>query len=298
MLEAVDSFLLYLATERGLSDNYQLLVRRSLERFSAWCGRERGKRTVGEVATEDVEDYLRQRRGTDGIEASSMRLELVALKIFFRWLGLRGWRAGDPAEALLAPKLENRLPGTLNREEMRQLVESVQGEAVLDVRDRAMLELLYASGLRVSEITGARLEHLSLEEGWIRVTGKGSKTRLVPVGEAARQALERYLQGARVTLVKPKTASWVFLNRNGGKLTTARVWQIVKERAARAGLDAEKIYPHLLRHSFATHLLQGGADLRVIQEMLGHADIATTQIYTHVDDRGLKETHRKFHPRG
>jgi integrase/recombinase XerD len=160
-----------------------------------------------------------------------------------------------------------------------------------------MLELFYASGLRISEVTGARLENLNLDEGWVRITGKGNKTRLVPVGGAARDAVARWLEVARPKLVKPKTQGFVFLNRNGGKLTTARVWQIVKERTRLAGLDPARVHPHLLRHSFATHLLGNGADLRVIQEMLGHADISTTQVYTHVDQRRLKDTHRRFHPR-
>ena len=185
----------------------------------------------------------------------------------------------------------------MNHEEVRRLLEGISGTTPLDVRDKAIMELFYASGLRISEVTGARMENLSLEEGWIRITGKGKKTRLVPVGGAARDALDVYLDSARPKLVTKKTQSFVFLNRNGGKLTTARVWQIVKERAALAGLDPKKIHPHLLRHSFATHLLAGGADLRVIQEMLGHADIATTQIYTHVDQRRLRQTHKKFHPR-
>ncbi|TLD72080.1 tyrosine recombinase [Phragmitibacter flavus] len=297
MLDDVDAFLLHLATERGLSDNYQILVRRVLERFALWSRNERGKTSVAAVETVDLSDYLMHRKGTDGLAASSVRLELVALKIFFRWLNVRGKRVGDPADAILPPKLEQWLPDTLNEPQMKQLVESVSGDATLDIRDRAMLELMYASGLRVGEVTSTRLESLSLEEGWIRVTGKGNKTRLIPVGGAARDALQRYLDGSRPALVNAKTQSWIFLNRNGGKLTTARIWQIVKERSKLAGLDADKIYPHLLRHSFATHLLQGGADLRVIQEMLGHADISTTQIYTHVDQTRLKAVHHKFHPR-
>jgi integrase/recombinase XerD len=292
----IDSFLLHLATERGLSENYQLLVRRVLETFAAWCRRARDKREVADVATRDLSDYLAQRK-SDGLAASSLRIEVIALKIFFRWLAARGFRAGDPAEALLPPRTEQWLPETLSEPEIRRLLESVTGTTPLDARDHAMLELFYASGLRISEVTGARLENLSLEEGWIRVTGKGRKTRLVPVGGAACAALEVYLKSARVKLVRKKTESFVFLNRHGGRLTTARVWQIVKKRAELAGLEPARVHPHLLRHSFATHLLGHGADLRVIQEMLGHADIATTQIYTHVDQRRLKEAHRKFHPR-
>jgi len=293
----IDAFLLHLATERGLSDNYQLLVRRLLEAFAKWFEKKRGKDDVAAVETKDLTDYLAKRKGTDGVAASSLRIEVVVLKIFFRWLAMRNLRSGDPAEMLLSPRVEKLLPDTLNEKEVRKLLESVRGKETLDIRDRAILELFYSSGLRIGEIVTARLENLSLEEGWIRITGKGNKTRLVPVGGEAREAIEAYAGSARPKLVGKKTQSFIFLNRNGGKLTTARVWQIVKERAKLAGLDAKKIHPHLLRHSFATHLLNHGADLRVIQEMLGHADIATTQIYTHIDQKRLRDTHRKFHPR-
>lgn len=296
MTEEIDKFLLHLATERGLSANYQMIVRSVLENFAAWYEGERKKTMVAEVVTRELSDYLGFRK-LGGLAASSIRLELVALKIFFRWLAARGIREGDPAEQILPPRVEQYLPDTMNEQEVRQLLDSVTGQEPLDLRDRAILEIFYASGLRISEVVNARLENLSLEEGWVRVTGKGNKTRLVPVGQAARDALALYLESGRPMIVKPKTQSWVFLNRNGGRLTTARVWQIVKERAKLAGMDAARVYPHLLRHSFATHLLGHGADLRVIQEMLGHADIATTQIYTQVDQKRLKDTHRKFHPR-
>lgn len=296
MTAQIEAFILHLAAERGLSANYQLLVRQVLERFAAWAQRTRKRDAVDHVETQDITDYLGHRK-SDGIAASSLRIELVAMKVFFRWLAVRGMRVGDPAEPVLPPRVEVRLPDTLNEVDVQALLESVQGSEPLDIRDRAMLEIFYASGLRVSEVTGTRLENLNLDEGWVRVTGKGNKTRLVPVGAAARDAVRRWLEVARPKLVKPKTQSFIFLNRLGGKLTTARVWQIVKERTKLAGLDPAKVHPHLLRHSFATHLLGNGADLRVIQEMLGHADISTTQIYTHVDQRRLKETHRRFHPR-
>jgi integrase/recombinase XerD len=163
-------------------------------------------------------------------------------------------------------------------------------------RDRAILELLYSSGLRISELTNARLEQINLEDRFIRVTGKGNKTRVIPVGRKACEAINEYLEAERHNLVKPRTGSELFLSRRGQKLTTQRVWQIVKEIAELGAFDM-RIYPHLLRHSFATHLLSNGADLRIIQELLGHADISTTQIYTHVDQNRLKTIHKKFHPR-
>jgi integrase/recombinase XerD len=219
------------------------------------------------------------------------------MKIFFRHLAGKGAISADPAEPIDPPKLEKYLPETLNEPAVARLLESIDDARPLARRDRAILELLYASGLRASELTGARLENLFLEEGSIRVTGKGSKTRVVPVGKAAREAITAYLEGERPSLVSRRTGSEIFLSNRGMKLTATRIWQIVKERARLAGIDTN-VYPHLLRHSFATHLLGNGADLRVIQELLGHADIATTQIYTHVDQKRLRDIHRRFHPRG
>jgi len=295
MLTLIESFILHLATERGLSVNYQLLVRRVLEGLASWLKDHRQVENAAEVTTDMLTDYL-ARRKKEGLAASSARVELVAVKIFFRWLAARGKRVGDPAEAILPPRVEKHLPGTLNEESARQLVESIAGNSPLDRRDRAVLELFYASGLRLSELVNSRLENLSLEEGWIRVVGKGNKTRLCPVGGAARDALQAYLEFARPELVGPKSQSHVFLSIRGTNLTPARIRQVVEERAKAAGLGVH-VYPHLLRHSFATHLLNNGADLRVIQEMLGHADISTTQIYTHVDQKRLKQVHRQFHPR-
>jgi integrase/recombinase XerD len=226
-----------------------------------------------------------------------LRVELIAIKIFFRHLAGRGKISEDVAEQVDSPKLEKYLPETLNEPAVKQLLESVDDSRPLARRDRAILELLYASGLRVSELTGARLENLFLEESAIRITGKGNKTRVVPVGGAALKALEAYLNSERPQLVSRHTGSEIFLSKWGKKLSTTRIWQIVKERAKLAGIDSN-VYPHLLRHSFATHLLGNGADLRVIQELLGHADISTTQIYTHVDQKHLRDVHRKFHPRG
>lgn len=294
--ELIDGFILHLATERGLSVNYQLLVRRFLEAFASWFKVKHQSESPAAVTTDHIAAFLAQRK-KDGIAASSARIELIAIKIFFRWLTARKHIAADPADAILPPRQEKRLPHSLNEVEVQKLVESVNGAAPLDRRDRAILELFYASGVRLSELANAKLENLSLEEGWIRVTGKGSKTRLSPVGAAARDSLAAWLEHGRPALVKPKTQSYVFISRNGTRLTTARIQQIVKERAAMCGLDPARIHPHLLRHSFATHLLNNGADLRVIQEMLGHADISTTQIYTHVDQARLKDVHRRFHPR-
>ena len=293
MKEHVETFLAYLAIERGLSENYQLSTQRSLETFVDWVAKQGLE--LKAVEPGNITEYLAGRKRS-GLAAASVKLEAVALRIFFRFLAIKKILPQDPAENLPTPRIERYLPETLNKEQVQRLIESVRETDPLGQRDRAMLELLYASGLRVSELCNTRLENLNLEEGFIRVTGKGNKTRLVPVGSKAREAIERYVGSERPTLVGKKTGAEIFLSVRGRKLTPARVWQLVKVYAARAGLEAN-VYPHIFRHSFATHLLSGGADLRIIQEMLGHADIATTQIYTHVDSSQLKSVHKKFHPR-
>jgi integrase/recombinase XerD len=294
--QEIDRFVRFLATERGLSDNYQLSTRRSLSEFAAWCSSARQITAVREVTLPLISDYLATLKQR-GLAASSIKLVVVALKIFFRYLQAHRSVERDPTETLNLPRIERYLPETLNELQVEQLIDSINTAHPLALRDRAVLELLYASGLRISELANARLENLNLEERIVRVTGKGNKTRLVPIGRKACEALAAYLSTERPQLVKARTSSEIFLSARGTKLTTARLWQIVKERARHSGLEAN-IYPHLLRHSFATHLLSNGADLRIIQEMLGHADISTTQVYTHVDQQRLKAVHRKFHPRG
>ncbi|GAA5484510.1 tyrosine recombinase [Haloferula sargassicola] len=294
MERQIDGFILYLATERGLSDAYQLSVRQTLDALTAWM--ERKRLPLEDIGTDELSAFLGQRKA-DGLAASSLRITSVHLKVFFRWLAATGKLPMDPAEPLISPRPEQHLPETMNRVVVERLLESIDPAGTLGRRDRAILELFYSSGLRLSELCQLRLEQYDAGESFLRVTGKGNKTRVVPVGGKAREALEAYLSTARKELVKRRTGSEVFLSVRGGPLSPDRVRQIVKQRAAAAGIDL-KVYPHLLRHSFATHLLEGGADLRVIQELLGHADISTTQIYTHVDGARLKSVHKRFHPRG
>ncbi len=291
----IDQFILYLATEKGLSDNYQLSTRASLELFAKWATDKKRAATWSEVTPEAIGDFLGWRK-KGGASAATIKLHAVALRILFRFLVQRKMLERDPTEFLGVPKIERYLPETLSEPEIASLLAAAGGKTPLEIRDRAILELLYASGLRVSELCGARLENLDLEQGFIRVIGKGNKQRLVPVGSGARKALARYLEAGRPELVGKKTGGEIFLSVNGRKLTNQRIWQLLVALGKRAGLD-KAIHPHMLRHSFATHLLQGGADLRIIQELLGHADISTTQIYTHVDTRGLQKAHRQFHPR-
>jgi integrase/recombinase XerD len=313
----IEDFILFLATERGLSDNYQLSTRLSLEGFAAWLERRRlleqhspeaceraaesGEELPGgayeskEIILQQITDYLAHRKW-GGLSAASIKLIVVAIKIFFRWLLARQRIPRDVAEVLSLPRVERYLPETLNELQAEQLLSGISDHTPNALRNRAILELLYASGLRVSELVNARLENFDADTRIIRVTGKGNKTRLVPVGSKACAAIAAYLRTERPEMVKKRTGSEIFLSARGTKLTTVRIWQIVKEVARCAGLSTN-VYPHLLRHSFATHLLSNGADLRIIQEMLGHADISTTQIYTHVDQQRLKNVHYRFHPR-
>jgi integrase/recombinase XerD len=303
--QSIDSFIRFLAVERGLSENYQLSTERSLTEFANWCGkrhkidppspRRSGATAWQAVSLPMISEYLAGKKRA-GLSASSIKLIVVALKIFFRFLVAKNEAQRDPTEALALPRIERYLPETLNELEVEQLIENIDTKVPLGLRDRAIIELLYASGLRISELANARLENFDAEERILRVTGKGNKTRLVPVGRKASEALAAYLSMERPKLVKRRSSSEIFLSVRGAKLTTARIWQIVKKMARHSGLE-KNIYPHLLRHSFATHLLSNGADLRIIQEMLGHADISTTQVYTHVDQQRLKAVHRQFHPR-
>ena len=295
MEQAIESFIRYLAVERGLSENYQLSTHRSLTEFAAWCAKKDKIEDPRKVTLALISEYLAERK-RGGLSASSIKLIVVALKIFFRFLVAKDRVDRNPTEALALPRIERYLPETLNELQTEQLIESIDAKAPFGLRDCAIVELLYASGLRISELANARLENFAAEEGILRVTGKGNKTRLVPVGRKACEALASYVSTERPRLVKRHTGSEIFLSERGTKLTTARIWQIVKKHAKHSGLEAN-IYPHLLRHSFATHLLSNGADLRIIQEMLGHADISTTQVYTHVDQQRLKAVHRQFHPR-
>ena len=294
METASDSFIRYLATERGLSEAYQLSVRQTLDALAGWLRKH--AKPLADVGTDELAAFLSQRK-QEGLQAASLRITTVHLKIFFRWLAFKGKLPMDPAEPLLAPRPDQRLPHTLHAREVEKLLDSIDPAVPLGRRDRAILELFYSSGLRLSELCQLRLEMIDWDEGFLRITGKGQKTRVVRVGTKAREAMEDYLGNERPNLVTKRTTSHLFLSVRGTLLSPDRVRQIVKERAKLAGIE-QTMYPHLLRHSFATHLLEGGADLRVIQELLGHADISTTQIYTHVDRQRLKSIHKQFHPRG
>ncbi len=290
----IEAFLGFLGLERGLSKNTLSAYRSDLDQGAAFLV-QRGVADWRGVTREQAGEWVRSLNGRVCSPASQAR-KLTALRGLARFLVREKLRADDFTELLSAPKLTRRIPGTLTAEEVARLLAAPAGGDPRALRDRALLELFYSSGLRVSELAGLTLQQVDLEHGYLRVFGKGSKERVVPVGGKAAAAVATYVVSGRPHLVKPRTGSQLFLNSRGAALSRVMLWKLVKKYAARAGLTAN-VKPHGLRHSFATHLLTGGADLRAIQEMLGHASISTTQIYTAVEGRRLLDQHAKFHPR-
>ncbi len=288
-------FLAFGRLEKGLADNTLTAYESDLLQFAAFLD-EHGIRTWETVRRDDILDFLDAGQG-DGLASSSIARKLVTVKVFFRHLLQERITQTNVTEVMDSPRLWRLLPDHLSEAEVRKLL-SVRhrGNDPLQQRNRTIIELMYASGLRVSELTSLRSDEVKFEQSLLRITGKGEKTRIVPFGWAAHKLLKSYLKSVRPALLKSGNYPEVFLSRNGRPLTRARIWMIVKERARLAGIR-KSISPHTLRHSFASHLLANGADLRIIQEMLGHADIVTTQIYTHVDQSRIMSIHRAFHPR-
>lgn len=293
--ESVEAFLAYLSLERGLAKLTVAAYEDDLARFAAHCAR-LGKERWTDVGLAEVESWVKSldRRGH---AAASLARRLSAVRTFAAHLVRSGLRRDDFTELARGPKFRRTLPGTLTTEQAAKVVSAPDTSTPQGLRDRAMLELMYGSGLRISELCAVELQALDLESALVRVRGKGSKDRIVPVGETAITALRAYLEKGRPALTRPKTGSAVFLSARGQALSRKTFWLSVKQAAARSGIEVP-VKPHLLRHAFATHLLAGGADLRSIQEMLGHADIATTQVYTSVERTALSDAHRRHHPRG
>ena len=298
MLTAVrrllDEFRSFIALERGLSPRTVAAYGADLEGFLTQL-EGKGLTDPAQVGRDDILDYL-ERSQQDGLQPATLARRLVSVKVFFRYLVQERVLRSDITEVMEGPRLGRILPDLLSLSDVEALLTVYTGADTLERRNRAILETFYATGIRVSELAALRVDGLHLHEGYVRVSGKGDKERVVPIGVPAQQALNSYLTTVRPLLDTSDRALQVFLSIRGRPLTRARLWTIVRTAAARAGIERH-VYPHMLRHSFASHLLQGGADLRVIQEMLGHADIATTQIYTHVDRNRLVQLHRQFHPR-
>lgn len=286
----------YLVFERGLSDRTVAAYRRDLRRLVAFLVEEAEVEAPERVTPLHLRDWVFALK-EEGLAASSIRRAQSAVRTYFGFLLAEGVLEVDPTERLESPRAGRPLPEFLTHGEVARFLEAPDSTRPLYWRDRAILELLYAAGLRVSELVELPVTGLELEEGFVTVFGKGAKERLVPVGGPATRAVGRYLRGVRPELEKGEGKGRVFLNARGRPLTRQAVWAMVKKAARRAGIDKD-VSPHTLRHTFATHLLEGGADLAAVQELLGHADISTTQIYTHVDREYLRDVHRKYHPRG
>ena len=294
MKHLVDEFLNYLTVERGLSKNTIAAYGTDLAHF---IGRMEavGIETAGKVKRQDIVNYLLYLKDK-GIGSNSISRALVAIKMFYRFLVQEHLAKEDIAGVLESPKLIRALPDVLNVEEVDKLLSGPDLRDPVGIRDRAALELMYATGMRVSEMVELTKEGLNLDIGFVKCTGKGDKERIVPIGKKAKEALVRYIEKVRPALLKGKSDPHLFISRLGKKISRVSFWKMIKRYAKLARIKKD-ITPHTLRHSFATHLLEHGADLRVVQEMLGHADIATTQLYTHIDRTRLKSIHKQFHPR-
>jgi integrase/recombinase XerD len=293
-LEPIEAFLSFISLERGLSGHTIAAYRRDLDQAAAFLAR-RGAADWKSVSAAQAGEWVHS-LSTARYTVASLARKLSALRTLARFLVREKIRDDDFTALLSGPKPARKMPHTLTETEIAQLVAAPSGGDPRALRDRALLELFYSSGLRVSELAALKLQQVDLGQGFLRVFGKGAKERVVPVGGKACDALAVYLVSGRPHLVKPKTGSQFFLNNRGTALSRVALWMIVKKHARRAGIT-KNVKPHALRHSFATHLLTGGADLRAIQEMLGHASISTTQIYTAVEPQRLLDHHAKFHPR-
>lgn len=286
-------YLGWVATEKGLSENSVASYRYDLQRFSVFL-EEHGLKDRT-VSSKDLEQFLELLYDV-GFAVSSIQRTLSTIRSYYRFCQAEGLIVIDPSENLASPKNRKSLPSVLSLHEIESILNAVDVTAKGGVRDRAMFELLYGTGMRVSELCSFSRSHLIDDDGFILVRGKGSKERLVPLGDIAREWLNRYLNEERPGIANEKSGDTIFLNMRGGALSRMGIWKILRKYRDLAGLTAD-ISPHTFRHSFATHLLEGGADLRIVQELLGHANITTTEIYTHVDRSHLVEVHRHFHPR-
>jgi len=291
----LESFVDYLSFERGLSDRTLSAYQRDLEKLLVFL-KGKGRNEPADVLPQDLREFVFHLKDS-GLAPSSIRRTLSALRGYFAFLLEEGVLEVDPSERLESPRAWRKLPDVLSVEEVEKILEAPNPDHPMYWRDRSILEVLYATGMRVSELVELRISNLDLGEGLCTVFGKGSKERLVPLGRPARRALDRYLREVRSQMDSGKGEGRVFLNHRGRPLSRAAIWELVKRYASRGGIH-RKVSPHTFRHSFATHLLEGGADLAAVQELLGHADISTTQIYTHVDREYLREVQRTFHPRG
>ena len=293
---SIDNFIDALWLEDGLSKNTLAAYRRDLSMYADWLGdKKQGCRQLNQTTEPELNNYFAARH--DSTKATSANRRLTVFKRYFRWALRERFISADPTLKLQSAKQAMRSPSMMSERQVEALLAAPNGDSPLGQRDRAMLELMYASGLRVSELVSLKTFHASLNDGVLRVMGKGSKERLVPFGQVARQALERYLADARWQILDGQQTEYLFVTARGSGMSRVMFWMIVKKYALVADIRTA-LSPHTLRHAFATHLLNHGADLRAVQLLLGHADISTTTIYTHVARERLKQLHAQHHPRG
>ncbi len=294
MGQAVRQFLEYLTIEAGLSHNTILAYGRDLKAFLEYC-QTRKIDSVEKIRPLDIQQYMKILSKDQKCDSSIKRF-LVAVRMFLRYCRLNGWIKNDYAVILETPKIWQKLPVVCNKKQVLDLLNAPQPEERFYLRDKAMLELMYATGMRASELAGLKVLDLNLDIGYLRCFGKGGRERVIPIGKVAIGCVKRYLQDMRPQLAGSKSGDFLLLSRTGRPFSRIEVWRLVKKYAILSGMP-KNLTAHTLRHCFATHLLSGGADLRSVQEMLGHVDVATTQIYTHVDYDRLRSIHKKYHPR-
>ncbi len=296
MLELIENFLSFLSVEKSLSNNTIVSYRHDLKEFAKYLESIKIF-SPNKISQQNISDFMFFLKGKK-LAANSISRNLAALKVFFRFLVRERVLGSDPSSLLESPKLWKKIPDVLSIVEVENLLESPSLHKAQGIRDRAILELMYATGLRVSEAVNLKISDINSEVGFLRCLGKGSKERIVPLGKQAIEVVQKYLEKVRPKLLKNHPENNIlFLSRLGKKISRQSFWKLIKTYCANTGIT-KNIKPHTLRHSFATHLLSGGADLRSVQEMLGHADISTTQIYTHLDKDRLKSVHKNYHPRG
>ncbi|MDD5006142.1 MAG: site-specific tyrosine recombinase XerD [Candidatus Omnitrophica bacterium] len=294
MRDLIDIFLNYLSVERGLSQNTIVSYKRDLLRYDRFL-RSISINDANKIDKEDIRSYLVYQKEKE-LASGTIARSLVAIRLFHRFLLREKLALKDPTDVIDSPKLWKKIPNALSFAEIERLLTSPDIKDRKGMRDKAILETLYAAGLRVSELTGLKVEDVNLDAGFIRCLGKGKKERVVPIGKVAIASIRRYLDNSRSKFLKKKISKFLFLNHSGSQISRVYIWKLIKAYAREARIK-NPIRPHILRHSFATHLLERGADLRSVQEMLGHSNISTTQIYTHINRDRLKTIHRTFHPR-
>lgn len=296
----LDLYIQFVKLEKGLSENSVISYKNDLERYLVFLATEKKLKDLSGVTLNHIEDFLNHLVDNELLSASSLARNISSIRGFHEFTAVEGITKANPAEMVELPKKAQNLPEVLDPEEVSMILDAPDLTTHSGIRDKAILECLYGTGMRVSELTGLEKDRLIFEIGFIRVIGKGNKERLVPVGEMAQEAIEHYIEYVRPEFINPKkkekAKNKVFLSVRGNPLSRMSIWNIVQKAAKKADIQ-KNVYPHIFRHSFATHLLEGGADLRAVQEMLGHSSILTTEIYTHVDRSFLHQVHKEFHPR-